>query len=308
MTLQQLELIVSLDINRNFVSAAEYSNISQPALSTAVKKLEDELGIIIFDRTKKPLEPTKEGAVIITKARKILKDVTALRESTKTAAQSMEGTFRVGIIPTLAPYLLPLFLNEFTQNNPKTILNIKEMETQRIVDGLKNETLDLGILVTPLDEVAIKEVPLFNEPFLVYASKESKLRKLKQVRPHDITMDGLWLLEQGHCFRNQILNICGGNAINPRGFNYESGSIEALKRLVDTNMGYTLVPELAVTDNLDNPRLKRFVDPQPVREVSLVYHQSFYKLKLVETLSKLIREKVPGRFIKQTKFKKIKIH
>ncbi|MFZ6050775.1 LysR substrate-binding domain-containing protein [Halocola ammonii] len=293
MTLQQLEYIVNLDNERHFVRAAERCFVTQPTLTMGIKKLEEELGTILFDRKKHPVEPTKSGARVIEKSRQILREANQLRQLVKGEKESLEGTFRVGVIPTLAPYLMPLFLGEFIQKNPNTNLIIEEIQSHQIIEMLKNDTLDVGLLVTPLEEQQLREIPLFEEPFLVYSSEKHPLYKKSEIETSDITEDGMWLLNQGHCFRNQALNICGIESRSQNVFTYESGSIETLKRMVDKNFGYTLVPELSVIDEEDNPRVKRFTKPEPVREVSLVVHNSFSREGLIDKLKKAILEKVP---------------
>ena len=293
MTLQQLEYIVNLDNERHFVRAAERCFVTQPTLTMGIKKLEEELGTILFDRKKHPVEPTKSGARVIEKSRQILREANQLRQLVKGEKESLEGTFRVGVIPTLAPYLMPLFLGEFIQSNPNTNLIIEEIQSDQIIEMLKNDTLDVGLLVTPLEELQLREIPLFEEPFLVYSSEKHPLYKKDEIETTDITEDGMWLLNQGHCFRNQALNICGIESRSQNVFTYESGSIETLKRMVEKNYGYTLVPELSVIDDLDNPRVKRFTRPEPVREVSLVVHNSFSREGLIDKLKSAILDKIP---------------
>lgn len=294
MTLQQLEYIVMLDNERHFVRASEKCFVTQPTLTMSIKKLEDELNTILFDRKKHPVEPTKAGVRVIEKARHILREANQLRDLVKGQKESVEGTFRIGVIPTLAPYLMPLFLGEFIQKNPNTNLIIEEIQSDQIIEMLKNDTLDVGLLVTPLEELQLREIQLFEEPFLVYSSEKHPLYKKDEIETADITEDGMWLLNQGHCFRNQALNICGIESRSQNVFTYESGSIETLKRMVEKNYGYTLVPELSVIDDLDNARVKRFTRPEPVREVSLVVHNSFSREGLIDKLKSAILEKIPG--------------
>jgi LysR family hydrogen peroxide-inducible transcriptional activator len=293
MTLQQLEYIVTLDNERHFVRAAQKCFVTQPTLTMGIKKLEEELGTILFDRKKHPVEPTKSGVRVVEKARQILREANQLRQLVKGEKESVEGTFRVGVIPTLAPYLMPLFLGDFIQNNPNTNLVIEEIQSHRIIERLKSDTLDVGLLVTPLEEHELREILLFEEPFLVYSSHEHPFYKKDKIKPSEITEEGMWLLNQGHCFRNQALNICGIESRSQNVFTYESGSIETLKRMVEKNYGYTLVPELAVIDEVDNPRVKRFAKPEPVREVSLVVHNSFSREGLIDKLKKAILDRVP---------------
>lgn len=306
MTLQQLEYVVALDNNRNFVLAAESCFVTQPTLTMQIKKLEDEIGVQIFDRNKKPLQPTLAGERMVIKARQILREVNQLKEFISSERASVNGSFKIGIIPTLAPYLLPLFLPDFIQENPETHLKILELQTEDIVKGLKNDIIDIGILVTPLMEKSLREIVLFNEPFMVYHSKDHAFAKLNNVAPDMLNPSEILILNEGHCFRNQILNICNSEREESSiGFDYQSGSIESLKNLVDRGVGYTLVPELSINKGNEQSQIKRFKDPEPIREVSLVVHKGFTKELLIEKLRSLILKNIPEHFVKSKKYMKV---
>ncbi len=306
MTLQQLEYIVALDTHRHFVTAAEHCFVTQPTLTLQIKKLETEMGTIIFDRSKQPIVPTSAGEVIINKARQILREANQLKDIVNEEKDSLSGTFRVGVIPTVAAYLVPRFLNDFVENNPKTKLIIREVESNQIIHELNNDTIDIGLMATPLQENNLREIPLFNEPFLLYTSTLHPYYTKKEMNPAEMSEKGLWLLTEGHCLRNQVLNICNERNAKGNNFTYESGSIETLKNLVKHNMGYTLVPELSVIDELNDDRIKRFTAPEPVREVSLVVHNSFNKEAIIEKLSESIKKDLPSHFEKSKKSNRIK--
>ena len=307
MTIQQLEYIVALDNHRHFVKAAAQCFVTQPTLSMQVKKLEEEFGLQIFDRNKKVLTPTDTGIQIILKARQILREVRQMGELISSQMQSMEGTFRLGIIPTLAPYLLPRFLPDFVKNNPNTKLIIKELQTEDIMFGLKNDQLDIGLLVTPLMESEIREIPLFNEPFLAFFPKEHPFITKKEVRMEDLDAKKLLVLTDGHCFRNQTLNICDiSKTSQTMSFDYQSGSIEALVNLVNKGLGYTLIPELSINKNLADNQIKRFKAPEPIREVSIVVHNSFPKETLIEQLRDQIINNIPKSMLSKKKFVRVK--
>ncbi len=298
MNIQQLEYVVALDTHRHFVTAATHCHVTQPTLSMQVQNLEKELNVVLFDRKRSPLEPTPAGRRVIAQARQILHEIQVLKDSVKEERSRLVGEFRLGIIPTLAQYLVPLFLVDFVSKHPQTNLLIEELPTDQIVHRLKQGQLELGILVTPLEDDAIREVPVFNEPFLVYASPSHALFSKTEVHPQELDEGDVWLLNQGHCFRNQVLNLCNGHeqSCSRRGFAYESGSIETLKRMVDRHYGYTLVPELSVLDQIGvNPVVKRFADPEPVREVSLAVHRSFPKEALLQALRTEILASIPER-------------
>jgi len=307
MTLQQLRYIVALDTYRHFVKAAESCFVAQPTLTLQVKKLEEEIGFYIFDRSVQPFIPTEMGEKFILKATQILREVDSLKEMVNQDKDELKGTFRLGIIPTLAPYLLPLFLRNFTQKHTEIHLQIKEMQSEKIIDDLLKNQLDIGLLATPLEENYIREVPLFYEPFLIYAHTEHSILKKENMEVENINEKGLWLLSQGHCFRNQILNLCSQkeDLCARESISFDSGSIETLKRMVQNHFGYTLIPQLAIEEK-DTPFIKKFDSPEPVREISLVVHSNFIKEKLLNELKKSILEEIPNSFQKNTRFKMIK--
>lgn len=306
MTLQQLEYIVALDTYRNFVVAAEKCFVTQPTLSMQIKKLEDETGIQLFDRTKKPLTPTLPGEAIIIKARQIIREVNQLREYVSGEKESIKGTYRIGIIPTLAPYLLPLILPGFMKKNPETRLKIQEIQSNDIIQALKKDELDIGILSTPLFDRSLREITLFNEPFLLYLPENHPYKSKNKIDSGKITTDNILLLNEGHCFREQTLNICSKNkGYQSFNFDFESGSLEALKRMVRMGLGYTLIPELAIQKEIDPPYIKRFRKPEPTREISLVVHKSFVKEQLIENIRQNILEHIPDRFVKNDMYIKV---
>ena len=247
MTLQQLEYIVALDDHRHFVKAAEHCFVSQPNLTMQVKKLEDEIGVKIFDRSKKPIQPTPIGIEILQRARRILRESKQLSAFVNHEKETLEGEFSIGIIPTVAPYLLPAFLPRFIEENPRLHLKISELQTGQIISRLRQGTIDIGVLATPLNEENIIEHTLYYEPFLLYLPDDHRLVNKAFLLADDLETRDLLVLNEGHCFREQTLSICGrsqkGDGI---GFDYQSGSIEALKNLVKKGVGYTLVPELSV--------------------------------------------------------------
>lgn len=304
MNLQQLEYIVALDIHRNHAKAANFCNVTQPTLSMMVKKLEDELGVKIFDKAQ-PLKPTHSGEIIISRARTILQEIRNLKEFIRDEKESIEGEFRLGVIPTLAPYLLPRFLNEFLGKHPDTSFTVMELQTEEIIRLLKTNRLDVAILVTPLDDREIREVPIFYEPILLYTSEKMKYYQQEKINLKSLSFDDLLLLEEGHCFRGQVENLCSarGKKINNQ-LNYQSGSFETLKAMVDNNYGYTLIPELAV--NAKNKHVKHFVSPEPVREVSLAVHNGFVKEMLLVKLREAILKAIPQHFRKNDKYVRVR--
>ncbi|MBD2723667.1 hydrogen peroxide-inducible genes activator [Hymenobacter armeniacus] len=295
MNLQQLTYLVALDTHRQFGLAADKSCVSQPALSVQVQKLEEELGVLLFDRSQRGAEPTAVGAKVIAQARQVLREAQLLRELVQAEKGEVVGELRLGVIPTVAPYLVPRFLVGLTAAYPELRVRVEELRSEEIMQQLKEHRLDVGLLVTPLDDRQLRELPLLEEPFLLLASDTHPLAARATVQPADLHQPGLWLMQQGHCFRNQVLNVCGPSS-STGAVTYESGSIETLMELVRRHHGYTLVPELAVLDEVGhNPLLKRFAEPAPVREVSLVVHHGFVRTPLLTALRDLILASVPAR-------------
>lgn len=302
MTFTQLEYIVAIDNCRHFAKAANQCFITQPTLSMQVQKLEEELGLKIFDRARQPVVPTEAGAAIIEQARKILGEKSMIEEIVQQKKGIITGLLKVGIIPTLAPYLLPLFIQKFIRKYPLVKLSVTELTTELIITKLKEGKIDVGILVTPLDEQGIKEQPLFYEEMVAYVSKKDKAFQKTYMLAQDIDPNHLWLLEEGHCFRSQIINLCELRKASAEGghFDYEAGSIETLRRLVEQNDGITILPELATLDLTGRQMqlIRHFKQPAPVREVSMVIHRDFVKKRLVELLKQSILDSLPEKIKK----------
>ena len=302
MTFIQLEYILAVDTWRHFARAAEHCFVTQPTLSMQIQKLEEELDIKIFDRSKQPVVPTDAGAELISRARKILAGRDDLLESVQEQKGLFSGELRIGIIPTVAPYLLPLFIRSFSKKYPSVRLVVHELMTDSIISRLKEGRIDAGILVTPLQEDSIKEMVLFYEELLVYVSRKNSMYPKTYILPQDIDPNKLWLLEEGHCFRSQIANLCELKKMrreNSR-FDYEAGSIETLRRMVELNDGITIIPELATLDlpTREAQLVRHFKKPSPMREVSIVVHRNFVRKKLIEVLQQEILLAIPDKIRK----------
>jgi LysR family hydrogen peroxide-inducible transcriptional activator len=296
MTLVQLEYIVAVDTYRSFVGAAEKCFVTQPTLSMQVQKLEEMLNVKIFDRSRQPVIPTEIGAQLIEQARIILQESLKVKEIINSQQQDIAGEIRIGIIPTLAPYLLPQVIASMMEKYPGLKLMIWEYTTDDIIHHLKTGILDCGLLATPLMDDAIIEDPLFYENFVTYISKNSKLFKKKTIDPDDLESENMWLLNERHCMRSQVLNICRSTKENRlQGLTYNTGSVETLIRMVDLNNGATIIPELALAD-LNAKQLSKirpFKNPEPVREISLVTHKNFIKKRMLNAFKEEIMEVVP---------------
>ena len=303
MTITQLEYVIAVDTHGNFLTAAEKCSVSQPALSMQIQKLERELGIRIFDRSRQPVVATEIGVRIIQQAREIIKQCNRLTEVVNEDKKGeLAGQLRIGIIPTIAPYVLPLFLVDFMKNHPKVNIEIIEVTTTQILQQLKNDQLDCGIMATPIDAGYLQYKPLFYEPLVAYMSDDNKLFSKKTLVPDDIDPTETWILNEGHCLRNQVLNLCTGNKGNSKNkqFQYHTGSLETLKRMVEINTGITILPELSIFDFNDEQmeRVRYFKKPDPVREISMVIHRVDLKKQLIESFTTALLAAIPTRMKK----------
>jgi LysR family hydrogen peroxide-inducible transcriptional activator len=311
MTLVQLEYIVALDSYRSFVGAAEKCFVTQPTLSMQIQKLEDTLGVKIFDRSKQPVVPTEIGIEIIEQARLLLAESQKIKEIISDRQKELGGELKIGIIPTISPYLLPRIINRFIEKYPQVKLIVWEQTTEEIIQQVKLGKIDCGILSTPLHEASLLEIPVFYENFVAYASKSSKLFKKKSISPDDIDMEEIWILNEGHCMREQVLNICQRRRATKgfQHFEYNTGSVETLKRMVEQNAGATILPELALSDLNDKQmdKVRYFKSPEPVREVSIVIQKNFLKRRMIEALKTEIIDFVPKRMRNKKKKEVIEI-
>lgn len=282
------------------MKAAEACFVTQATLSMMVKKLEEELEVIVFDRSKQPVVPTDIGKKIIAQAQVVLKETGLLKEVARTVKKEVQGQLRIGIIPTLAPYLLPLFLYDLLKKYPQVKVRISELNTGQIIEQLGNDQIDVGILATPINAEGMKEYPLFYEKLVAFVSDSEETLNKKYILPEDIDVNRLWLLEEGHCLRSQMMNLCELRNKNTDlgNLEYEAGSIESLLKIVEINKGITVIPELAIIDfdEKKKSQIREFVSPVPVREISLVTYRHFIKTRLLEVLQNEIKESV-ARFI-----------
>ncbi len=296
-TLTQLEYIVAVDTYRHFGRAAESCFITQPTLSMQIKKLEEDLEIIIFDRSRHPLLPTDVGQRIIEQARIVLKQNEEINNIVKDHKNQVSGLIRIGIIPTMAPYLLPIFIGNYKKKYPNIFIKVVEETTDNIIKLLNKDLIDVGILATPLKEDKISEKPIFYEEMLIYANPSHPIHKLKEITVKDIATPEIWLLSDGHCFRDQVINLCSflGTTDSQLPFHFEAGSLETLMNIVDKEGGLTLIPELAKLSMSEKKlaNVRSFTNIRPLREVSLVYSRHFAKYKLINLLWREVREAIP---------------
>lgn len=295
-SLTQLEYVMAVHKHGHFAKAAEACHVTQPTLSMQIQKLEEELGVIIFDRSKKPILLTGVGKKLIDQIQVILfeaKKITGIVQSDQAGEQ--KGELMLGMIPTIAPYLLPRLLPVLESSFPWLELTIREMQTEHIIEALENDEIEVGILATPTKADKIHEFPLYYEPFSILCHKDHEYTQLKKMKYQSLKLDDIWLLQEGHCLRDQVLDLCSarkGKTQN-RKYKFESGSLETLKNLVDLYGGYTLLPTLAAENLGSHSQMIPFEKPTPAREIGLVYRREHYKSELIEALGKAVLKCLP---------------
>jgi LysR family hydrogen peroxide-inducible transcriptional activator len=302
MTITQLQYVLAVAEYKNFTLAAEKCFVTQPTLSMQIQKVEEELNILIFDRSKKPIQLTEIGQKIVTQAKKIVNEADRIQDIVEQQKGFIGGEFRLGIIPTIMPTLLPMFLTNFIKKYPKVKLIIEELNTEELIAKLKNGHLDAAIAATPLNEEKIKEVVLYFEPFVAYIPENHQHFTKKEIEISDLNLDEILLLQDGHCFRDGILNLCkSAHKNDDNHFQLESGSFETLIKLADEGLGITLLPYLHTLDlNEKNKlKLKHFSEPKPAREVSLIYPKSELKIQIIDALRSTIAGVIKGAIVFQ---------
>ncbi|HCQ30136.1 MAG TPA: DNA-binding transcriptional regulator OxyR [Flavobacteriales bacterium] len=305
-SLTQLTYIVAVDTHKNFVKAAESVHVSQPTLSMQIKKMENDLGVTIFDRTKQPVMPTEIGEKIIAKAREILKHAEHINELIQDYNGVLMGTINIGIIPSLASSFLPKFLPTFAKKYPDLTININELYTENILEELKKDKLDFGIVVTPVKDEKIIEKPLFYEEIMPYFNKNHPLLQKKKLTVADLQCEDLWVLSEGNCFRSQVLNLCANNsekAGSSKNIHFDSNTIETLVRFVDKEGGYTFVPQM-IYENFSEKKkrkLKKINGLTPLREVSLVHTRTFTKATTIQEFIEHIKKSAPEEMLDKSR-------
>ena len=297
MTITQLHYLIAVAEYQNFTVAAEKSFVTQPTLSMQIAKLEEELNVKLFDRGTKPIKLTAVGEKIVEQARRVVIEAERIKDIVSVEKGFIGGPYNLGIIPTVMPTLLPMFLATFIKKYPKVKLIIKEMTTEEIAIQLREGKLDGAIAATPLGFDDIIERPLYYEPFVAYIPEDHRLNVQTNLKSEDLRLDEVLLLEDGHCFRDGVINLCGApKQLDPSEFRIESGSFETLIKLSDENMGMTLLPYLHTLQlkEVQEKRLKHFEKPEPAREISLIYHKSELKLQITTALKEVISSVIRG--------------
>ena len=300
MTITQLQYVLAVAEHKNFTLAAEKCFVTQPTLSMQIQKIEEELNVLIFDRSKKPIQLTDIGLKIVNQAKNIVNEAGKIKDIVEYQKGFIGGEFRLGIIPTITPTLLPMFLNNFIKKYPKVNLIIEELNTDEIILRLKNGHLDAAIAATPLEDEKIKEIVLYYEPFVAYIPSDHIASQKKEIEISDLNIDDILLLQDGHCFRDSILNLCKNQEIATRNtFQLQSGSFETLIKLADEGLGTTLLPYLHTLDlkEKDKLKLRHFKEPKPAREVSLIYPKSELKIHIIDALRNTISGVIKGAIV-----------
>ena len=290
MTITQLHYVLAVAEHQNFTKAAQKVFVTQPTLSMQIQKLEDELDVLIFDRSKKPIELTETGKKIVQQARNIVNESDRIQDIVDQQKGFVGGLFRLGIIPTVMPTLLPMFLKSFIKKYPKVKLKIEELHTEAIIEKLMDGHLDAAIAATPLELPNIKESPLYYEPFVGYIPEGHRLSSKNRLEVDDLDLDDILLLQDGHCFKEGILNLCKSSRTSRDDhFQLESGSFETLIKLSNEGLGMTLLPYLQTLEMKEDEKknLRMFSEPSPAREVSLIYNKSELKMQIIEALRSL---------------------
>ena len=304
MTITQLKYTLAVAEHGNFTTASEKCFVTQPTLSMQVQKLEEELGVTIFNRSTKPLQVTEVGEKVLNQARKIIEESTRMNDVISEEKGIIGGTLKVGIIPTVTSTLLPLFLNIFTKKHKNVDLKIEEFNTETIVQKLEDNSIDCAIAATPLSNEKVIERPLYYEPFVAYVPKHHSLSGNKYLEIDDLTNGDLLILQDGHCFRNQVLNLCSLEDLNKQ-YELKSGSFETLINLSNNGPWMTIIPYLH-SNNLSPKNIENiipFQDPAPAREISMIYSKSQLKLPVINALMSNISSVIRG----QIKYNDIKI-
>lgn len=299
MTLQQLEYILAVNQFRHFAKAAEYCRVTQPTLSAMIQKLEEELDTRIFDRSQQPVCPTPVGILIIEQAQKILVQANRIKNIIEEEKHSLTGTFKLGILPTVAPYLLPRFFPQLMKKYPDLDIRVIEMKTNDIKKALQTGEIDAGIVASLAGMEELQQTPLFYEQFFVYMSRKDILFNSEVIRTSDLNGEQLWLLDEGHCFRDQLVRFCQMKSARASQLAYHLGSMETFMRMVESGKGVTFIPELAVLQlgDIQKELVRPFAIPCPTRQIVMLTNKNFIRHTLLEALTKEIKSSIPKEML-----------
>ena len=297
MTLQQMEYIVAVYRWRHFAKAAEECGVTQPTLSLMIQKLEAELGVKIFERSSQQVVPTDMGKMIVEQAWRVISRARRIKEMVSEAQESLSGNFSIGILPTIAPYLLPRFFPRLCKEFPDLDLRVVEMKTTDLRAALESHELDAAVLVDLGDVAPCTADSLYFEQFVAYVARHDQLFSHDRIKTSDLADEPLWLLGEGHCFRDQLVRFCHLKAARRSQNVYRLGSIETFMRMVESGQGVTFLPELALYQLTAEQKalVRPFAIPIPTREIVLLTPPHFVRHAVRRLLVQAIRESVPER-------------
>ena len=291
MTIIQLGYLLDVANYGSFSLAAEKCFVTQPSLSMQVKNLEEELGVIVLDRSKKPVLPTDAGLAVIRQAKEAVQAFAMVREVVSDLQNEISGTLRLGVIPTIAPYLLHRFIPDFVRKCPKVELQIREMMTGDIIRALDRDMLDAAIMAGGTSPEGIREEELFNDRFFAYVSTDHPLCQRSNIRIEDIDVRHLLLLSEGNCLRDQVIELCQAQKNIARQYSFESGSLETLMRIVDNTPNLiTIIPEM-VADYIDEkhrPQVKTLAKGAASRKITIAVRRTYVKRSLIDALKESV--------------------
>lgn len=295
MTLQQLEYILAVDTHRHFARAAEHCNVTQPTLSAMIQKLEDELEIKIFDRNTQPVSPTPIGKRVIEQAKTVVQQSHRIKDIVAEAQNTMQGIFKLAVLPTIAPYLLPRFFQKFMAKYPQLDIRVMEMKTHQAILALKNGDIDAAIIANETQDEMFNCENLYYEEFFVYISKSEKLFSKERIKTADITGERLWLLDEGHCFRDQLIKFCQLEKVKLNQMAYSLGSMETFMRMVENGKGITFIPRLAIIQFSDEQKelVRPFAIPTPTRPINIITTKSFIRHSVLEAIKEEVKSAIP---------------
>lgn len=295
MNIQQLEYIIAVDKCRHFAKAAEQCHVTQPTLSMMIHKLEEELDVKLFDRTIQPIIPTAAGRRVIDQARRALYEIEQIKGIVHEEAHSLKGRFHLSVLPTIAPYLLPRFFQQLTEKYPEMDLRVSEMQTAPTLQALQQGEIDAAIIANQPTEPFLQGEVLFYEQFFGYVARNEAIFKNELIRTSDVKEENLWLLDEGHCFRDQLVRFCQMEKVKVRQSSYRLGSMETFMRMVESNNGVTFIPELA-TYQLGKEQLelvRPFAIPKPTREIVFITRKDFVRDQMATIIKESIKKSVP---------------
>lgn len=299
MTIQQLEYILAVDRYRHFGKAAEYCLVTQPTLSAMIQKLEEELEVKLFDRSSQPIQPTAVGVKVIEQAKAVVAQTVRVKEIVQEQEHSLKGTFRIAVLPTIAPYLLPRFFPKFMEDYPEIDIRMAEMKTHEVMAALSEGKIDAAIIATEVDGRTLQAHSLFYEQFVGYVARKESVFKNELIRTADISGERLWLLDEGHCFRDQLMRFCQLETVKLHQAAYRLGSMETFMRIVEGGKGITFIPELAVCQLSESQQelVRPFAVPRPTREITLVTRKDFIRHSILKVMRDSIRASVPKEML-----------